>query len=131
MKKLMMLLSIAIFITAVSAYAAEDKKQELRPVQKIMQARAASLTAMDQNLEAKNFKAIIKDADEMAAETGKTAGKLDNPLAKKITMDLAALAKELSKAAAKGDVQTVKAKLGEIKAKCGECHVKIRDKGKI
>jgi cytochrome c556 len=131
MKKFMVLLSIAIFISAVLAYAADDKKPELRPAQKIMQARAASLTAMNKNLETKNFKAIIKDADEIVAEAAKTAGKLDNPLAKEITMNLAALAQDTSKAAAKGDEQTVKTKLGEIKAKCGECHVKIRDKNKI
>ncbi len=130
MKKFMVLLSIVIFLSAVLAYAADDKKPELRPAQKIMQARAASLTAMNKNLETKNFKAIIKDADEMAAETTKTAGKLDNPLAKQITLDSAALAKDTSKAAAKGDAQTVKTKLGEIGAKCGECHVKIRDKNK-
>ena len=130
MKKFMALLSIAIFISAVLAYAADDKKPELRPAQKIMQARAASLTAMNKNLEAKNFKAIIKNADEMAAEAAKTAGKLDNPLAKEITMNLAALAQDTSKAAANGDAQTVKTKLGEIMAKCGECHVKIRDKNK-
>jgi hypothetical protein len=130
MKKFMVLLSIAIFISAVLAYAADDKKPELRPAQKIMQARATSLTAMNKNLAVKNFKAIIKDADEMAAEAVKTAGKLDNPLAKEITLASAALAKDISKAAAKGDAQTVKTKLGEIMAKCGECHVKIRDKNK-
>lgn len=131
MKKFIVFLSIAIFISAALGYAAEDKKQDLSPVQKIMQARVAWLTAMNKNLEAKNFKAIMKDADEMAAEGIKTAGKLDNPLAKQITMDAAALAKDVSKAAAKGDAQTIKTKLGEIKAKCGECHVKIRDKDKI
>jgi cytochrome c556 len=130
MKKFIVLLSIAIFISAVLAYAADDKKPELRPAQKIMQARAESLTAINKNLEAKNLKAIIKDADEMAAEAVKTAGKLDNPLAKKITLASAVLAKDISKAAAKGDAQTVKTKLGEIEAKCGECHAKIRDKNK-
>ncbi len=128
MKKFIVFLSIAIFISIALADAAEDKKQELSPVQKIMQARVAWLTAMNKNLEAKNFKAIMKDADEMAAEGITTAGKLDNPLAKQITMDAAALAKDVSKAAAKGDADTIKTKLGEIKAKCGECHVKIRDK---
>jgi len=87
MKKFMMLLSVAIFIIAVSAYAAEDKKQELRPVQKIMQARAASLTAMNKNLEAKNFKAIIKDADEMAArDRSRRPKNWTIHLAKKITI---------------------------------------------
>lgn len=128
MKKFMVLLSIAIFMSAVLTYAADDKKPELRPAQKIMQDRAAALTAMNKNLEAKNFKAIAKDADAMAAEGIKTAKKLDNPLARQITLDSAALAKDTSKAAAKGDAQTIKIKLGEIKAKCGECHVKIRDK---
>jgi cytochrome c556 len=130
MKKFIAFLSIAIFMSTVMAFAAEDKKQELRPAQKIMQARAAWMTAMYKNLEANNFKAIVKDADEMAAEGIKTAGKLDNPLAKQITLDSASLAKDVSKAAAIGDAQTVKTKLGEIKAKCGECHVKIRDKDK-
>jgi len=128
MKKFIVFFSIAIFISVALAYAAEDKKQELSPAQKIMQARVVWLTAMNKNLEAKNFKAIMKDADEMAAEGITTAGKLDNPLAKQITMDAAALAKDVSKAAAKGDADTIKTKLGEIKAKCGECHVKIRDK---
>ena len=128
MKNIIVFLSIAIFISVALAYAAEDKKQELSPAQKIMQARVVWLTAMNKNLEAKNFKAIMKDADEMAAEGITTAGKLDNPLAKQITMDSAALAKDVSKAAAKGDADTIKTKLGEIKAKCGECHVKIRDK---
>lgn len=128
MKKFIVFLSIAIFISVALAYAAEDKKQELSPAQKIMQARVVWLTAMNKNLEAKNFKAIMKDADEMAAEGITTAGKLDNPLAKQITMDSAALAKDVSKAAAKGDADTIKTKLGGIKAKCGECHVKIRDK---
>ena len=130
MKNIIVFLSIAIFISVALAYAAEDKKQELSPAQKIMQARVVWLTAMNKNLEAKNFKAIMKDADEMAAEGITTAGKLDNPLAKQITMDSAALAKDVSKAAAKGDADTIKTKLGEIKAKCGECHVTIRDKDK-
>ncbi|PKN76861.1 MAG: hypothetical protein CVU52_02980 [Deltaproteobacteria bacterium HGW-Deltaproteobacteria-10] len=128
MKKIILILSVTILAITVLAFAAEDKKTELRPAQKIMQARAAGLTAMNKNLGAGKLEAIVKDADDLAAETMKNGEKLSNPLAKEITLAISMYAKEASAAAAKRDAATVKARLGEIKGKCGECHVKIRDK---
>jgi len=128
MKKIMVFVSAAIFIIAVLAFAVEVKKPELRPAQILMQARAGWLTAMNKNLGAGNFPAIVKDADEMAAQTKKVGDGLANPLAKDITLAISMFSKEASAAAAKKDADTVKVKLGAIKAKCDECHAKIRDK---
>ena len=128
MKKIIALLSVAIFTVAIFAFAAEDTKPELRPAQKIMQARVAWLTAINENLGAKKFEAITKDADELAAQTKKVGENIPNPLGKELTLAISSFAKDISVAAAKQDGETVKAKLGEIKGKCGECHTKIRDK---
>ncbi|RPJ13200.1 MAG: hypothetical protein EHM30_11985 [Desulfobacteraceae bacterium] len=128
MKKIISLLSVAIFTIAIFAFAAEDTKPELRPAQKLMQARAAWLTAMNENLGANKFEAITKDADELAAQTNKVGENIPNPLGKELTLAISSLAKDISVAAAKKNGETVKVKLGEIKGKCGECHAKIRDK---
>jgi hypothetical protein len=128
MKKIVALLSIIIFVVAVFAFAAEETKPELRPSQKIMQARAAWLGAISKNLEAKNFGAVAKDADELAAQTKKVGDNLANPLGKELTLAISSLAKDVSAAAARQDGEVVKVKLVEIKGKCGECHAKIRDK---
>jgi hypothetical protein len=128
MKKFIVIMSLAIFTITVYAYAADDAKPELRPAQKIMQARAAQMTAMNKNLGAKKFEAITTDAEALAADTTKVGANQANPLAKDITLAIASYAKEISAAAAKKDDKTIKVKLGDIKGKCNECHVKIRDK---
>jgi cytochrome c556 len=128
MKKIMALLSVAILATAVFAFAADDAKPELRPAQKLMQARAAWVAAMNKNLGENKFEAVAKDAGELAAETKRVGENIPNPLGKEITLTISSLAMELSAAAVRQDGDTGKAKLGEIKAKCGECHAKIRDK---
>ena len=128
MKKIIALLSVAIFAIAIFAFAAEDTKPELRPAQKIMQARVAWLTAINENLGAKKFEAITKDADELAAQTRKVGENIPNPLGKELTLAISSFAKDVSAAAAKQDGDTIKIKLGEIRGKCGECHAKIRDK---
>jgi hypothetical protein len=128
MKKIIILLSVSIFAVAFLAFAAETPKPELRPSQKLMQARLAWMTAMQGNLGAKKFEAIIKDANELAAQTQKVGEGLPNPLAKELTLAISSLAKEISASAAKQDGDTTKAKLGEIMSKCTECHAKIRDK---
>ena len=128
MKKIIALLSVAIFTVAIFAFAAEDTKPELRPAQKIMQARVAWLTAINENLGAKKFEAITKDADELAAQTRKVGENIPNPLGKELTLAISLFAKDVSAAAVKQDGDTIKVKLGEIKGKCGECHAKIRDK---
>ncbi|MFH1080566.1 MAG: hypothetical protein V1766_09970 [Pseudomonadota bacterium] len=128
MKKIFALLSVAIFATAVFAFAANDTKPELRPSQKLMQARAAWLTAMNENLGAKKFDTVARDAEELAAQTRKVGENLPNPLGKELTLAISSLAKDISAAAAKQDSDIIKVKMGEIKGKCNECHVKIRDK---
>jgi len=128
MKKIIALLSVAIFTVAIFAFAAEDTKPELRPAQKIMQARVAWLTAINENLGAKKFEAITRDADELAAQTKKVGENIPNPLGKELTLAISSFAKDISVAAAKQNGDTIKIKLGEIKGKCGECHTKIRDK---
>ena len=128
MKKIIILLSVTIFTAAVLAFAAENPKPELRPAQKLMQARLAWMTAMKENLGAKKFEAVAKDADELAAQTKKVGESHPNPLAKELTLAVSSLAKEVSASAARQDGDTTKAKLGEIMSKCNECHAKIRDK---
>ena len=64
----------------------------------------------------------------LAAILSATGEKNPNPLAKEITLAISMYAQEASATAAKHDAETVKAKLGAIKGKCGECHTKIRDK---
>jgi cytochrome c556 len=128
MKKIVALLSVAIFAAAFFAFAANDAKPELRPAQKLMQARVAWLTAINKNLGAKEFEAVAKDADELAAQTKKVGENIPNPLGKELTLAISSLAMDISAAAANQDGDTVKVKLGEIKGKCAECHAKIRDK---
>ena len=128
MKKIIALLSVAIFAAAFFAFAAEDTKPELRPAQKVMQARVAWLAAINKNLGAKNFEAVAKDANELSAQTKRVGENLTNPLGKELDLAISLLAKDVSAAAAKKNGDVVKVKLGEIKAKCGECHAKIRDK---
>jgi len=128
MKKIIVLLSIAIFAITIFTFAAEDTKPELRPARKVMQARVAWLAAINKNLGAKNFEAVAKDANELSAQTKRVGENLTNPLGKELDLAISLLAKDISAAAAKKNGDVVKVKLGEIKAKCGECHVKIRDK---
>jgi len=128
MKKIIALLSVAVFATAVIAFAAGDAKPELRPAQKIMQARVAWLAAINANLGSKNYEAVAKNADELAIQTKKVGENIPNPLGKELTLAISSFAKDISVAAAKKDGDTIKVKLGEIKGKCGECHAKIRDK---
>jgi hypothetical protein len=128
MKKIFVMLSIALFAASAFAFAADNAKQELRPAQKVMQARAVWMVAMTENLAAKKFEAVAKDATELAAQTKKGGENNPNPLGKELTLAIAAFAGDISAAAAKKDGETVKAKLSEIKGKCGECHAKFRDK---
>jgi hypothetical protein len=128
MKKIFAVMSVVIFAIAVFACATKDIKTELRPAQKLMQARVAWLTAINENLGAKKFDAVTRDAEELAAQTGKIGANHPNPLGKELTLAISSLAKDLSVAAAKQDGDTIKVKLGEIKSKCAECHTKIRDK---
>ena len=126
MKKLITLLAVVIAASVV--YASEPAKPELRPAQKVMQARAGWMKAMGENLAAKKFEDVAKDAEALAGQTKKIGESHPNPLAKELTLKVSGLAKATAEAAGKQDEVAVKAKLGEIKATCGECHAKIRDK---
>lgn len=132
MKKLIALLCLSIFALATFAVADShmkpEAKPELRPLQKIMQARAAWVKAMNENLAAKKFEAVAKDAEALSAQAATVGGKAPNPLAKELHLKVSSLAKATAEAAGKKDEAAVKAKLGEIKATCAECHAKIRDK---
>jgi cytochrome c556 len=128
MKKIIALISVVFFAIAILAFAAEDTKQELRPAQKVMQARAAWLTSINKNLSTNNFEAVATDANELSAQTKKVGENLTNPLGKELTLAISSFAKDVSAAAAQQEAETIKTKLGEIKGKCNECHVKIRDK---
>jgi cytochrome c556 len=131
MKKSIVLLTISVFAFVVFAIAADTPKQESHDshaTHELMQARQAWLGAINKNLDAKNFEAITKDADALAAQTQKVGETHPNPLGKEITLAISALAKEISTASAAKNADTVKMKLGEIKAKCGECHAKFRNK---
>ena len=128
MKKIFAMLSVLVITAAVFAYAANDVKPELRPAQKLMQARAAWLSEISKNLGNNNYEAISKDANELSAQTRKVGNNHPNPLGKELTLAISSLAMDVSSAAAKKDAATIKTKLEEIKDKCSECHAKIRDK---
>lgn len=128
MNKTVALLVAAILSIASIAFSETAATPELRPLQKIMRARAAWMTAMNENLAAKKLDAVAKDADSLATQAKKVGEGATNPLAKELHLAVSSLAGEASAAATNGDVEAVKAKLAEIKAKCGECHTKIRDK---
>jgi cytochrome c556 len=128
MKKSIILLSVFIFLATVLSFAADQTKPELRPSQKIMQARLAWMSGMNKNLGTNNFDLVAKDANELAGQTQKVGEGLANPLAKELTLAISALAKEVSKAAEAKNAAAAKAKIGEVKGKCDECHAKIRDK---
>ena len=101
MKKIIALLSVAIFAAAFFAFAAEDTKPELRPARKVMQARVAWLAAINKNLGAKNFEAVAKDANELSAQTKRVGENLTNPLGKELDLAISLLAKDVSAAAAR------------------------------
>jgi cytochrome c556 len=132
MKKIFALLSVAIFAAASFAFADShmkpEAKPELRPLQKIMQARAGWVKAMGENLAAKKFEDVAKDAEALSAQAKKVGEGAPNPLAKEFHLAVSGLAKATAEAATKKDEAGVKTKLGELKAKCAECHAKIRDK---
>jgi predicted secreted protein len=132
MKKMMYaMLAIGLLWSATSAWTQNSPTPaatELRPSQVLMQARAGWVKAMNANLAAMKYEEIGKDAAALAAQTGSVAEKLSNPLAKELTLKVSSLATATADAAGKKDGETVKMKLAEIKATCGECHAKIRDK---
>lgn len=132
MKKVMYSLLTAGLLCVIG-YAGTPKsltaaETELRPAQKAMQARAGWLKSMGANLDAMKYEEVGKDAAALAAQTDAAGQKLPDPLAKELTMKISTLATAVAESAGKKDGETAKMKLAEIKATCGECHLKIRDK---
>lgn len=128
-KRCVLILS-GIFLCSsfVLAQANIAMAEELRPSQKIMQARAGWMKAMGESLAAMNYDGLKKDAEALAGQTKGVAEKQTDPLAKELTLKVSTLATELAGAAEKKDAAAATAKLAGIKATCGECHAKIRDK---
>ena len=128
MKKMILLVVVAGVGALFSMDAAYSSEPELRPSQKIMQARKAWRDNMEKNLAAGKLADVAKDAEALAAQTRTVGEGLANPLAKELTLRLSKLSEEVVSAAAKQDAQTIKSKIGEIKGTCSECHKQIRDK---
>ena len=126
MKKIVIPMVLTVFAVGALVFAAEVATEELRPSQKIMRARAAGLGLMNKLLDAKKFEMISKTANELAMETKSTSENIANPEAKEITLAVSSLAEDISKASMTNDERIIKTKLGEIKGKCGECHMKFR-----
>jgi len=123
MRKSTLLLTLTTLTLASLAVA----QTELRPIQKVMQARAAWMKAMSQNLGAKDLAAVAKDAGERSAQAAKVAGGAEGER-RVLHQQVSDLAKAAAEAATKGDEAATKVKLGEIKATCADCHAKFRDK---
>ena len=121
-------LSLLSLLGAASLALAQTAVQpELRPIQKVMQARAGWMKAMNQNLAARNFADVARDAGELSAQAAKVAGASEGER-KEFHLMVSDLAKATFEAAGKSDEGTVKTRLGEIKATCTDCHAKFRDK---
>ncbi len=116
-------LSLALAGLATLATA----QAELRPLQKLMQARAGWMKAMSQNLASKNLAEVTKDAEELSKQAAKVADGVEGER-KVFNQKVSDLAKAVGEAAAGGDEVVIKARLGELKATCADCHAKFRDK---
>ncbi len=119
-------LSCSTFVAVHNNVQATEPK--FRPTQKAMQARAGWVKSMSENLAALKLEEVQKYALALASQTSAAAEKQQVPLAKELTLKVSSLASATGEAAGTKDGETVKIKLAEIKATCGECHAKIRDK---
>jgi hypothetical protein len=132
MKKIMYSLLAVGLVCGIGFVGAERSRAagetELRPSQKAMQARSGWVKSMTENLAAMKYEEVGKDATALASQTDAAGQKLPDPLAKELTMKVSTLATAVATAAGKKDGETAKMKLADIKATCGECHTKIRDK---
>jgi len=133
MKKLIgpFVLAFGIFSFSLVAGMPSDvqgAEQELRPMQKIMQARIGWVKAMNSNLGAMNYDEIKKDALALSSQAAAVAEKQPEGLAKELTVRLSTLASATAEATGRKNNEAIQMKLAEIQATCAECHAKIRDK---
>jgi hypothetical protein len=132
MKKMLYSL-LAIGLLCVPGFAGAEQSQAtattaLRPTQKAMQARAGRLKAMTENLDVKKYRKVKNQAKALASETAAAGVRLPDSLARELTMNVSTLATAVADAAGRKDGETARIKLAGIKAACGECHARIRDK---
>jgi len=118
----------AIFIFGGVPRDGQAAESELRPTQKIMQARAGWMKAMNTNLSAMHYEEVKKDALALSAQATSVTEKQPEGLAKELTTKLATLSTAAAEAAGNQKGEVVKTKLAEMQATCAECHAKIRDK---
>ncbi len=119
------LFPITLILAGLATLA--SAQSEARPLQKLMQARAGWVKAMSQNLASKNLPEVAKDAEELSKQATKVAGGVEGER-KVFNQKVSDLAKAVADAAAGGDEAVIKARLGEFKATCADCHAKFRDK---
>ena len=119
------LFPIALILAGMASLA--SAQSELRPLQILMQARAGWMKAMSQNLAAKNLPEVAKDAEALSKQAAKVAAGVEGER-KVFNQKVSDLATAAADAAAGGDEAVLKARLGELKATCADCHAKFRDK---
>ena len=88
------LLAVASFALAAS-HSTPEATPELRPLQKIMQARAAWMKSMNENLSANKLADVSKDAAALSAQAKQVGESATNPLAKELHLAVSSLAKAL------------------------------------
>ena len=126
MKKNVTPMVLTVLAIVALVFTVADATEEPGSIQKIMKERAAGLGLMIRFLDARKFDLLAKKADELAMETKKTGENLKNPEAKEITLSISSLAEDIYKASTNNEEETIKIRLGEIRNKCGECHMKFR-----
>jgi hypothetical protein len=129
MKKYFSILAALVMtIVAVTAFAAEETKPEVKPITKVMLARLGWVQSITRNIAYSNYEAVAKDANDLAAQTKKVGDAAPAAFYKEKNLAISGLALAMADAAGKKDGVTVSAKLGEILGTCNTCHAKLRDK---
>jgi len=127
MKKCIALVAAAI-LTAATVFAAEEAKQEVKPITKVMLARLGWVQSITKNIAYSNYEEVASEAMMLGAQTKKVGEASPAPFNKEKNLAITALAKSMADAAAVKDGAKVSARFGEILATCNSCHAKLRDK---
>ncbi|MBL0224857.1 MAG: hypothetical protein IPQ16_04540 [Geobacteraceae bacterium] len=129
-KHLRFSLLAALVLTTVSAtaFAAEEAKQEVKPITKVMLARLGWVQSMTRNIAYSNYEGVAKDANDLAAQTKKVGDASAAAFGKEKNLAISGLALAMADAAGKKDGATLSVKFGEILGTCNSCHAKLRDK---
>jgi len=103
------------------------QEPELRPIQKVMLKRAGWLAAITENMMNTNYEEVNRDATALASQARSMEAGINDPLFKKLTMQLATHAAALAGAAEMRDSATARDELALVKATCGECHARFNN----